>query len=122
MEASMEMDYNMANLVDRLISVSDFNKGKVTHVFEDIKKNNSEYIILKNNQPAAVLISVEDYKRIKRLEEFYNRINNQLLYEQAVDIQSKSDDSRMLSNEEILMKFNISPEEIEKAEERVEIE
>lgn len=88
------MDNNMANLIDRLISISDFSKGKTSHIFDDVKNNNAEYIILKNNQPTAVLISIEDYKRIKRLEEFFEKIDEKLLLEQATEVQNKLDESK----------------------------
>jgi len=116
------MDNNMANLIDRLISISDFSKGKTSHIFDDIKKNNAEYIILKNNKPTAVLISVEDYKRIKRLEEIFEKIDTQMLLQQATEVQNRLDESKMLTMEDVMKKYNISEQELEKVIESVEIE
>ena len=122
MRGSVCMDNNMVNLIDRLVSISDFSKGKTSHIFDDVKNNNAEYIILKNNQPTAVLISVEDYKRIKMLEKFFERIDTQILFEQATEVQNKLDESKMLTMEDIMKKYNISEEELKKAIESVEIE
>ena len=122
MKARVNMDYNMANLVDRLVSISDFSKGKTSHIFDDVKNNNAEYIILKNNQPAAVLISVEDYKRVKSLEDFLEKIDNQMLFEQATEVQNKLSDSKTLSMDDMLSKYNISADDVRKASECVEIE
>lgn len=122
MRGSVCMDNNMANLIDRLISISDFSKGKTSHIFDDIKKNNAEYIILKNNQPTAVLISVEDYKRIKRLEEIFEKIDTQMLLQQATEVQNRLDESKMLTMEDVMKKYNISEQELEKVIESVEIE
>ena len=122
MRGSVCMDNNMANLIDRLISISDFSKGKTSHIFDDIKKNNAEYIILKNNKPTAVLISVEDYKRIKRLEEIFEKIDTQMLLQQATEVQNRLDESKMLTMEDVMKKYNISEQELEKVIESVEIE
>ncbi len=106
------MDNNMANFIDRLVSVSDFSKGKTSHIFDDVKNNNAQYVILKNNQPTAVLISVEDYKRIKKLEELLEKIETQILLEQAAEVQNKLDESTMLTMEDVMKKYNVSEEEL----------
>jgi prevent-host-death family protein len=116
------MDSNMGNLIDRLISISDFSKGKTSHIFDDVKINNVEYIILKNNQPTAVLMSIENYKQIKKLQEFFEKLETQILLEQAIEIQNKLDENQMLTMEDVMNKHNISEEELKKAMESVEIE
>ena len=47
------------NFADKLIPISDFSKGKTAQIFEDVKNNNAEYIVLKNNQPTALTIIVK---------------------------------------------------------------
>lgn len=61
---TMSINDNILELVGRLVPISDFSKGKTAKIFEDIKKNHCEYIILKNNQPAAILLSLEEYSDI----------------------------------------------------------
>jgi prevent-host-death family protein len=122
MRGSAYMDSNMGNLIDRLISISDFSKGKTSHIFDDVKINNVEYIILKNNQPTAVLMSIENYKQIKKLQEFFENLETQILLEQAIEIQNKLDENQMLTMEDVMNKHNISEEELKKAMESVEIE
>ena len=41
---------------EKIVSVSELNNGGVGKIFLDLQKNNSEYIILKNDRPAAVLL------------------------------------------------------------------
>ena len=52
------MSFAFANMTEKLIPISDFSQGKAGKIFNDVAQNNSEYIVLKNNQPTAVLISV----------------------------------------------------------------
>ncbi len=62
-----EQDYtenSILELADRLVSVSDFSKGKTAQIFEDIRNNKHEYIVLKNNQPMAVMLSIESYREL----------------------------------------------------------
>ena len=47
------MDNEILNFTERLIPISDFSKGKTSRIFDDVKNNHTEYIVLKNNQPTA---------------------------------------------------------------------
>lgn len=60
-EEATKAGYNFA----KMISISDFSKGKTSSIFEDVKKNNSEYVVLKNNQPAGVVLSYDSYQAMQ---------------------------------------------------------
>jgi len=70
----------LVDLTRRLVPISDFSQGKAGRIFADVSENNNEYIILKNNQPTAVLISIKEYREFvekvavmdKLLEDFEN--------------------------------------------------
>ncbi|MPN53416.1 hypothetical protein SDC9_201080 [bioreactor metagenome] len=59
------MKYSIGEFAERLISVSDFSQGKAGKIISEVAENNSEYIIMKNNQPTAVLISLKEYNGIQ---------------------------------------------------------
>lgn len=65
------------DLTDRLIPISDFSKGKTSQIFDDVKNNNAEYVVLKNNQPTALLISIDSYRELlekaAKMETLINR-------------------------------------------------
>jgi prevent-host-death family protein len=67
----MEQSINLTHFLNYLISISDFSKGKTAKVFNDVITNHSEYIVLKNNQPKAVLLSIESYKQMKEEANHY---------------------------------------------------
>lgn len=58
------MDNEILNFTERLIPISDFSKGKTSRIFDDVKNNHTEYIVLKNNQPTAMVISLDSYREL----------------------------------------------------------
>ena len=70
------MSVAFAEFTEQLVPISDFSQGKAGKIFSDVAKNNKEYIVLKNNQPTAVVISVEEYRktqsRIAALERYFS--------------------------------------------------
>ena len=46
---------------EKLVPISDFSQGKAGKIFSDVAENNNEYIVLKNNQPIAVVMSIKEY-------------------------------------------------------------
>jgi len=118
--ASMELD--IVRMVDRLIPVSEFSKGKTAHIFDDVKNNNSEYIVLKNNQPTAVLISVDEYKKVKQLGAYLEQVDEKILFEQALKAQASFNQEDAVTMDELVKEYDISPSEVEEAMGSVEIE
>jgi len=116
------MEQSIVKMVDRLIPISEFSKGRTSHIFDDVKNNNSEYIILKNNQPTAVLISVDGYKKVKMLEAFLEQVDEKMLYEQATRAQASFKQADAVTLEELMKKHSLDPAEVEATIESVEIE
>ena len=116
------MSLAFADLTEKLVPISDFSQGKAGKIFNDVAQNNSEYIVLKNNQPTAVLISVKEYqdtqKKLARLEKFMEAIENMRLLKLA--------QNRFLDDatpfESFVTDEGFSLEELEQLAESVEIE
>ena len=72
------MSLALAEFTEKLVSISDFSQGKAGKIFSDVADNNREYVVLKNNQPTAVVISVQEYKdtqkKVAMLEEILEKI------------------------------------------------
>lgn len=110
------------SLLNNFVSVSDFSQGKANKIFKDVSENDQEYIVLKNNKPAAVVLSVSEYEkkneRIKRLEAIVEKILDlHLLYEAENRTTGET-----VSFEEIVKEEGISMEELEALAESVNIE
>ena len=56
----------------KIVSVSEFSQGKAGKVFNDVGTNKNSYVVMKNNTPVAVIVSIEEYNtyqdRIEALE------------------------------------------------------
>ncbi|MDE6639111.1 MAG: type II toxin-antitoxin system Phd/YefM family antitoxin [Acetatifactor sp.] len=116
------MGVTLLDLTERLVPISDFSQGKAGKIFHDVAENNNEYIILKNNQPTAVLLSVKEYRdtqaKVAKLEEILEKIENIRLLKLA--------ESRAHSNtssfETFVNEQGFSIEELEEISENVEFE
>ncbi|MBQ6787949.1 MAG: type II toxin-antitoxin system Phd/YefM family antitoxin [Lachnospiraceae bacterium] len=116
------MSMTLLDLTERLVPISDFSQGKAGKIFNDVIENNNEYIVLKNNQPIAVLVSVEEYrdtqKRLARMESFYDKIENMRLKKIA---ESRINDNTT-SFKSFINEQGFSMEELEELAESVEFE
>lgn len=99
-------------VLDTLIPISQFNKGQAAKIFDELTVK-KEMVVLKNNQPSAVLLSPDEYKRLMEIEEDYN-----LLLEANTRLLSNQ---KLHSEDEVMKKFNITQEELDEMED-VEIE
>lgn len=59
-----------AELLNSLVSISQFNKGQAAKIFDRLHSER-ELIVLKNNQPSAIILSLEEYTRLTEIEEDY---------------------------------------------------
>lgn len=116
------MSVSLLDLTERLVSISDFSQGKAGKIFNDVAENNNEYIVLKNNQPTAVLLSVEEYRdtqaKVAKLDEILEKIENIRLLKLA---ESRADDNTS-SFETFVNEQGFSMEELEELSESVEFE
>ena len=68
----------LTDFTEKLVSISEFSQGKAGKIFADVAKNNAEYIVLKNNQPTAVVMSMDEYRETQRqltlLTEYVKRL------------------------------------------------
>ena len=116
------MSVSLLDLTERLVPISDFSQGKAGKIYSDVAENNNEYIILKNNQPTAVLLSIKEYREIQeksaKLEELLERMENLRLLKLA---ESRADNATS-SFEAFVNEQGFSMEELEEISESVEFE
>ncbi|MBD5475493.1 MAG: type II toxin-antitoxin system Phd/YefM family antitoxin [Lachnospiraceae bacterium] len=116
------MHATLLDLTERLVPISDFSQGKAGKIFNDVAENNNEYIILKNNQPTAVLLSIKEYRdtqeKVSKLEKLLEKIENIRLLKLA---ESRADDNTT-SFETFVNEQGFSMEELEELSESVELD
>lgn len=109
---------------DRLIPISDFSKGKTARIFDDVKNNNTEYIVLKNNQPTALVISLDSYRELvekaSKMEALLDKIEEARLLDIAASRTASV--SETTDFEDVISEFGFTDEEIFDDTDDVEIE
>ncbi len=117
-----DMSTSLIDFTEKLVPISDFSQGKAGKIFSDVYENNTEYIVLKNNQPTAIVLSIQEYKSIKnridKMEKLLEEIENIRLLKLA----KERNNITSSSYEEFVIKAGYSMEEIKKLSESVEIE
>ena len=59
-----------ASILNSLVPITQFNRGQASRIFDRLHTEN-QLVVLKNNQPAAVILSPEEYARLSEIEEDY---------------------------------------------------
>ena len=89
-----------ADILDSLVPITQFNRGQASKIFDRLHSEN-RLIVLKNNQPAAIILSPSEFQRLSEIEENYT-----LLLEATRRL--KEDSSSTTSREEVMSELNIS--------------
>lgn len=97
------------DFLQSLVPISQFNKGQAAKVFDRLHSE-KELIVLKNNQPSAVILSLEEYTRLTEIEEDYF-----LLLEANRRIEENGD-KKTVSLDSVMDHLGISKEELLDAE------
>ena len=93
-----------ADILDSLVPITQFNRGQASRIFDRLHTE-SQLIVLKNNQPAAIILSPSEFQRLSKIEEDYT-----LLLEATRRL--KEDSSSTSSREEVMSELNISESEL----------
>ena len=103
-----------ADLLQSLVPISQFNKGQAAEIFDRLHSER-ELIVLKNNQPSAIILSPAEYTRLTEIEEDYY-----LLLEANGRIEENGD-NKTVSLDSVMNHLGINKEELLEAED-VDIE
>jgi PHD/YefM family antitoxin component YafN of YafNO toxin-antitoxin module len=104
----------ITDVVGSLISITRFNRGGASKIFDEVHKDGTK-IVLKNNQPACVLIDPVTYQSMLDFME------DCLLLVEAERRLSTNNSTNNISQEALMAKYGITPADLEKVED-VEIE
>lgn len=108
----MDKKLSRKNLMNSLVSVSQFNRGEAGKIFEEV----SEYgpkIVLKNNNPACVLVAPDEYQAM------LDAIEDYALYFEAEKRMSEAQ-GEYLTLDEVMERLNIKEDELENIEVDIE--
>ena len=103
-----------ANILNSLVSITQFNRGQASRIFDRLRTER-QLVVLKNNLPAAVILSPEEYTRLTEAEEDYQLLL--LARERLAGDNLKN----AIPEQDVLSGLGITEEEIAQAED-VELE
>ena len=124
--AVVDVNENLLKFTEHLVSISDFSKGKTSKIFDDVKNNNTEYIVLKNNQPTAIVVSMESYrelvKKAAKMEALLEKIEEARLLKLAESRMESFDPETAVDFEDFVKEQGFDMDEIVAGADSVEIE
>lgn len=103
-----------ADILTRLIPITQFNRGQASRIFDRLHSE-PELVVLKNNQPSAVILAPDEYTRLAKIEEDY------LLLLEATKRLTANEGRTAISDAALMEHFGITDADIEEAED-LEIE
>lgn len=124
--AVVDVNENLLKFTEHLVSISEFSKGKTSKIFDDVKNNNTEYIVLKNNQPTAIVVSMESYrelvKKAAKMEALLEKIEQARLLKLAESRMESFDPETAVDFEDFVKEQGFDMDEIVAGADSVEIE
>ena len=94
-----------ADLLQSLVPISQFNKGQAAKIFDRLRSER-ELIVLKNNQPSAIILSPEEYTRLTEIEEDY------FLLLEAIKRMEDNGNNKTFSFDSVMSNLGISEDEL----------
>ena len=90
--------------MNSLVPITRFNKGEANKIFDEVE-NSGMKIVMKNNKPACVLLSPEQYETLMEM------LSDSILYAEAEKRMAKND-GETLSHEEVLKSLGITEKDL----------
>ena len=116
------MNGALLELTERLVPISEFSQGKAGKIFNDVVKNNKEYIVLKNNQPTAVVISMQEYKKTQEKLAKFEKILERVEEIRLMRLAEIRANNNSMSFEDFVEEQGFSMQELEELAGSVELE
>ncbi|HAL74988.1 MAG TPA: prevent-host-death protein [Clostridiales bacterium] len=104
---------SVASLLKQVVPVSRFNKGEASKIFDEVKQEGVK-VVIKNNAPICVLISIDKFLELDE------KMEDMQLLNEALQREKMAQDSPMIKYADLIKEYNFKDEELAAAD--VEIE
>ena len=95
-----------ADILNNIIPISDFTRGKAGHAFNQVRTG-APVIVVRNNVPAAVMVSPEEYDRLSGDSE------NLYLLQEALGRLAKNEGEPRLTHEQLLQELGVTQVDVD---------
>lgn len=106
-------EISVMGIMKSIVPISRFNKGEANRIFEEVESSGTK-IVMKNNRPACILMSPEQYESLMEM------VSDYLLQEEAESRMAHYDPDESVSQEELMRELGVSAADLDEIE--VEIE
>lgn len=93
-------------LMNSMVPITRFNKGEASRIFDEVAAGGTK-IVVKNNKPACVLMSPEQYTELMEL------LSDYILLDEAKRRMSAFDGEGLASQEEVMRDFGITQADLD---------
>ena len=100
-------------MMKKIVPITRFNKGEANKIFDEVQSTGTK-IVMKNNRPACVLVSPEQY------ESLIEMLSDYLLLAEADRRMAANNDAENIGHEDLMRSLGITREELDAVD--VEIE
>ena len=100
-------------MMKKIVPITRFNKGEANKIFDEVQSTGTK-IVMKNNRPACVLVSPEQY------EALIERLSDYLLMAEADRRMAVNQDAENISHEDMMRSLGVTREDLDAVD--VEIE
>lgn len=100
-------------MMKRIVPITRFNKGEANKIFDEVQSSGTK-IVMKNNRPACVLVSPEQYEALVEMLSDYS------LLMEAEQRMAANHDEENIGQEEMMRSLGITQDELDSID--VEIE
>ena len=100
-------------MIKKIVPITRFNKGEANKIFDEVQSTGTK-IVMKNNRPACVLVSPEQY------ESLIEMLSDYLLLAEADRRMAANNDAENIGHEDLMRSLGITREELDAVD--VEIE
>ena len=100
-------------MMKKIVPITRFNKGEANKIFDEVQSTGTK-IVMKNNRPACVLVSPEQY------ESLIEMLSDYLLLAEADRRMATNNEAENISHEDMMRSLGITREELDAVD--VEIE
>lgn len=97
---------SVTGMMKSLIPISRFNKGEANKIFDEVETTGIK-IVVKNNKPACILISPEQYESLMEM------LSDLILREEAKARMEQLDDTDNRTQEQMMQEFGITQSELD---------
>lgn len=106
-------ELSVMGVMRSIIPITRFNKGEANRIFDEVASSGTK-IVMKNNRPACVLMSPDQYESLMEM------VSDYLLQEEAENRMAHYDPGTSLSQEDMMKELGIAESDLDDIE--VEIE